>query len=109
MMPAAKSEFTRAGSKQEKIVSIAERRHESRTECDPALVHAHLEGSQEDMPARIRELSPSGLLLQMDVPVAVGIHVTVDVGGKLFDGETRHCSLQADWSWNVGVQLRNSQ
>jgi hypothetical protein len=88
--------------------SIAERRREARFDCVPAIVHAHLNGRDEYIAARVKEVSRSGLQLQTDVPLAVDSAVTIDLPDRTVSGQVRHCDPQTNFSWAVGVMIQST-
>ena len=57
------------------------------------------------IPAKLVDISRSGLGLRMSRCVPVGSGAVVELPGGIAFGEVRHCTLQAKETWRIGLSL----
>lgn len=63
-------------------------------------------GSPTSIPVRVVDLSPSGVGMELKVPVPVGARASVHLGYRLVLGEIRHCAPKLD-RYRAGLLLEN--
>lgn len=84
-----------------------ERRREPRVPADLAVTVRLLSGAPEPLPARIVEMSGSGLLLISSRPLPVSAPVRIEGGDMLLLGEVCRCESEPGAA-RVAVQVRHS-
>ena len=57
--------------------------------------------------ALLEDISPSGMCLQFEIPVSIGIRVEVNCPGRKLSGTVRYCVYQ-EIGYFVGVELEHS-
>lgn len=81
-------------------------RRDVRFSCDHTKVQAHLDGRAEPVPARVVEVSRSGVQLSVNEALAVGTAIRVSIGGLVVRGHIRYCRQQQDeTTWTAGVLI----
>jgi hypothetical protein len=55
------------------------------------------------------DVSSGGMQLQLNEPLPVGAHVTIDTGVLTVQGEVRYCQSEADHVYVVGVMRHNPE
>ena len=81
------------------------RRRHPRMSCDPTIVHVQSAEYDQPVPAQMLEASHGGLQLQVNEPLPVGSTLLIDTGQITLKGEVRHCQIQPDFAYIVGVSL----
>ena len=88
--------------------SFTERRQEPRFQRDGVPAKILLEGDSESMPARVLDISTSGVRLGLSSPLATGSEVTVRFENTVATGQVRYCRCNYGRSFEVGLRLTDA-
>lgn len=84
---------------------FSERRREPRFPCKAT--EAQLQFGSVSMPARVLDISRSGVRLELGVGLPVACEVTLAFDTYIVAGHVRYCRPNSDESFDIGLQLED--
>jgi hypothetical protein len=81
---------------------MEDRRKEERIPADEIVEVRIISGINRIIPARVLNISPSGLRLRFDRPLNIGTHLSVAIWDELIFGRVQYCQ-PADDGFEAGV------
>jgi hypothetical protein len=84
---------------------VSERRREPRFTCDP--IAAKLQMGSVSMPARVMDISRSGIRVEMAFCPPISCEVTLSFDGYIVAGHVRYSRPNSNQAFDVGLQLED--
>lgn len=84
---------------------VSERRREPRFECEA--LPGQLRVGSVTLPARVMDISRSGVRVEVGMDLSVSSEVTLSFEGYIVAGRVRYCRRNDSGSYDVGLQLED--
>src|SRR4051812_23562977 len=104
-MPERASEVAVSEAAEPVLPEFRERRREVRSECSP--IPARVQTDSSVMPARVLDISKSGIRLEVAVCLAVPSEATVYFNNIVATGEIRFCRRNQNASFDAGMAVQD--